>query len=120
MERHRKITPTDVDGLIDYSGNSFVYIEGKLVGANMVYGQRLAIENIIESHTAAGNPSVAFIFRHNVPAEEVIIAKDKIVYEVYRMKDDKFKWQSISDKKLTLLECVEAWEKHCKEIGVKI
>jgi len=30
LERHRKITPTDIDGLIDYAGNAFFYMECKL------------------------------------------------------------------------------------------
>lgn len=30
LERHRKITPTDIDGVIDYNGNAFIFLEGKL------------------------------------------------------------------------------------------
>lgn len=39
-----KITPTDIDGMIEYHGKAFVYYEFKYLNADTKYGQRTAFE----------------------------------------------------------------------------
>lgn len=114
MERRRKITPTDIDGFIDYSGRAFVYIEGKLEGKGMDYGQRLAFEHIINSHNKAGNLAIAILFAHNCEPDEIIIAKDKQVVGFYTGKG----WVNIEDKIKTVLDVIIEWEKHCEKKGI--
>jgi len=84
MERRRGIIPTDIDGFIDYKGGVFVYMEAKLVGADVPDGQRWALESAVKSHDQVkgkegekGHKASAVLFRHNTQAEEVIIAKDQ-------------------------------------------
>ena len=48
MIRRRGITPTDLDGIIDYNGKAFVLLEGKFHGAPFLKGQKLALENIVD------------------------------------------------------------------------
>jgi len=83
LERRRKITPTDIDGFIDYNGNAFIYFDAKVEGVPVSYGQRKAYEHVVNSHIDGGRKACAFIFRHNTPHEESVIAKDGIVDEYY-------------------------------------
>ena len=55
------ITPTDIDGLIEYEDKCFVFIEAKYEGAELPYGQRLALERLVDS---LDKPSVLFIANH--------------------------------------------------------
>lgn len=69
-----RITPTDIDGFIDFGNKLFVFIECKHGNAPLPYGQRLALERltdatsspparesmcIIASHESDGDISVA-------------------------------------------------------------
>jgi len=81
--RVRGIYPTDIDGLIDYGGRSFVYMEGKTITAQLKKGQKMALENIVNSHNKAGHTSVAIIYRHNTRVSEDIQVKSCFVSAVF-------------------------------------
>jgi hypothetical protein len=115
MMRRRKITPTDVDGLIDYNGVSFVYIEGKHKDAPLEAGQRKAIEHIVNSHVKAGHPSCAIIFRHECDANTTIIAKDQLVDRIYYQ----YKWEP-PKYTCTVLGFIEKWEGYWDSKNVKL
>lgn len=73
--RMRNITPTDIDGLFDYNGRAFVYLEGKMKGKTLEQGQKMALENVVLSHWKAGHPSMALLFWHDTPLDcEVPVA----------------------------------------------
>ena len=110
MVRLRKITPTDIDGLIDYNGNAFVYMEGKLENKELDYGQRLALENIVKSHKKANNISRVFVFRYNEPPDIIVVAKDKLVSEVY--DSETLMWNK-PKQEITLLEAIKEFEDYC-------
>jgi hypothetical protein len=120
LERHRKITPTDIDGLIDYAGNAFLYMECKLeskyFNEGIDFGQKKAIENLIESQRMSGCLSIAIIFTHNCNPDEIIIAKDQIVREVYF----NHKWKCIKEKNWTVLKAVRWFENYCKKQNIYI
>ena len=61
-----KITPTDIDGLIEYHGKAFIYYEFKYLGAEMKPGQRIALERAVESHRRAGKHAIAVVVEHDV------------------------------------------------------
>jgi hypothetical protein len=117
MVRIRNITPTDIDGLIDYNGNVFVYLEGKLIGKDLDYGQRLCFEHLVQSHEKAGNFSWVLVFEFNEPVTEIIIAKNKFVREIYESK--RLKWRP-PEKKITLIEAIEEIENYCTKRGIQI
>ncbi len=83
MVIHRDISPTDIDGLVDLKGNAFVYLEGKLIDAELPRGQRLALENVCKSHEKAMHPTIAIVYTHNVPRDQDVIVKDQFVKEVF-------------------------------------
>lgn len=55
------ITPTDVDGLIDFHGKCFVFIELKYLDSELPFGQKLALERIINS---LKKPSICIVASH--------------------------------------------------------
>ncbi len=71
------ITPTDLDGLIDYHNRGFIIIEAKHGDSDLPYGQRLAIERLVDNLT---KPTVAIIASHE--SEGDIDVANAIVREV--------------------------------------
>lgn len=58
-----KITPTDIDGLIEYQNKGFVVIEAKYGTANLPYGQELALVRLCDV-IQQNRPSLLIIARH--------------------------------------------------------
>lgn len=78
------ITPTDIDGFIDFGGIAFALIEVKFADAPLPYGQRLALENAGKSFTLAGKFNCVIIARHNVAdTSQTIEVSDCIVSEAF-------------------------------------
>ena len=122
MERRRKIIPTDIDGFIDYGGKVFVYMEAKLVGADVPDGQRWALESAVKSHDQVkgkegekGHKACAILFRHNTNPEEDIIVKDQYVERCYFKHNDTYKWWNYG--KNTVLQFLDKWEDYCEKMG---
>lgn len=61
----RGITPTDIDGLIEFDDKAFVLLELKYGDTPMPYGQQLAIERLISAIENGGKPATAIIATHN-------------------------------------------------------
>ena len=95
--RYKNITPTDVDGLIEYKGKAYVLMEMKYGKAEMPYGQRLAIERMIDDFSKSGKIATAFLCEHYVenPNEDIDASKT-IVRECYYNG----KWHSDGTKTL--------------------
>lgn len=74
------ITPTDIDGLIDFHNKCFVFMELKYKDAPLPDGQRIAIENVIKSQ---GKPSIGIVASHDMPADRDINAVDCRVREIF-------------------------------------
>lgn len=62
--RYGKITPTDIDGLIDFGNQVFVFLELKRFDNQLPVGQRLAIERLTDAIEKAGKPALAIVCRH--------------------------------------------------------
>jgi len=113
------ITPTDIDGLLDYNGRAFVYLEGKLIGKTTEGGQRYAMQNMVTSHWKAGHPSMALIYEHDIPVSEqipvaycftrMIYCHRQIVNLCGKRWGDSFWWfpQTSTTKVLTAIENFE-------------
>jgi hypothetical protein len=64
--RFGKITPTDIDGFIDFGGKLFVFIEAKYGEAQLSFGQRLALERLVDAcHRPPDRHSILFLVRHD-------------------------------------------------------
>ncbi len=87
--RYGAITPTDIDGFIDFGGRAFVLFEFKYPGTDeLPYGQRLALERAVDAWEAAGKPSLLIVAWHDMQGD--IDAANCMVYQTY-FRDD---WKS--------------------------
>jgi len=82
--RFGNITPTDIDGLIEYKDKAYVIIEYKFGEAEIPTGQMIALERICDDlqnfkHT------ILIIARHNQPVEKDIDCANAIA-EKYRWR----------------------------------
>lgn len=73
--RYGRITPTDVDALLDFRGEVFVIIEVKRMGAPMPFGQRLALERVCSACNAGGVSTTVLVGEYD---EELLTADGDI------------------------------------------
>ena len=111
MVRRRNITPTDIDGFIDYNGNAFIILEGKLNGAPFNYGQKLALENICKNSNV---PCLVILFEHNTPTNEEVDVKNQPVKSVYYNGS----WKHLEDK--NVLDTIVEMEKYWDNLNIKL
>ena len=78
--RYGQITPTDVDGLIEYKDKAFVFIEYKSGKAELPYGQKLALERLIDS---LNKPAILIHASHEHPETQDIDGANAIVENIY-------------------------------------
>ena len=99
------ITPTDIDGLIEYKNRGFVFIEAKRVGASLPYGQKLALQRLCD---ALSKPAILFVVEHETDGD-IDFAKTT-VREYYW----KGQWITPERKDLSLREAIDlillGWE----------
>jgi len=60
--RYGNITPTDIDGLIEYHGKAYILIELKYQNATLSYGQKLALERLTDD---LSKPAICIIGSHD-------------------------------------------------------
>lgn len=80
-----KITPTDLDGIIDFGNKAWVLIELKHIDADLPRGQRLAIERLADLIWQSGRPSLVLVAVHNTDAD-IDVAMSKVVEYRYHGK----------------------------------
>lgn len=77
--RYGNITPTDVDGLLEFSDKLYVFLEFKLGGAPMDYGQRLCFERVCDALATAEKIFVAIVAEHDTPiGQQIDCAQAKV------------------------------------------
>lgn len=71
--RFGNITPTDIDGFMDFGDRLFVVLEGKHFGSQLQPGQRLALERLVDAcHCPPRRVAVALILDHvETPDQDV-------------------------------------------------
>lgn len=119
LRLRRNITPTDIDGFIDYNGNAFVYLEGKLENCGTKEGQLKGLERAVDSHTKAGNPSITIIYEYNEKPEDLIDVGNKYVKMIYF----KYMWYPPEGElpcKYIVKQIIEAFEKYCEKHNINI
>jgi len=112
---NRNITPTDIDALIDYNGNAFIFNETKYKDAPFHEGQRMAIENVINGLCRNGSDACCFYSIHEIPINEIVILKNCIVLEIYHNGC----WHKY-DGSNTVLQWIEVYEKFWSDKGIKL
>ena len=90
--KYGNITPTDIDGFIDFGDRAFVFFEIKCEGMVLPVGQRLALERVTDAAEMAGKYSFAIIAEHNTPVQQDIDVANCIATETrWKMKWTIFK-----------------------------
>lgn len=116
MIRRRNITPTDIDGIIDYDGKAFVILEGKYGDAELPKGQKMALENLANTILSANKRVVVIIYRHFVhDTNKDINVSKQLVSDIYFKR----KWDKITVEK-NVLEVIEMFENHCDNNNYQI
>ena len=106
--RFGNITPTDIDGLIDYKDKAWILFELKFAGGEMPFGQRLALE-LITDNLARLKPTICFIAEHETePPNDINSANTTVV--MFRHKRE---WH-YDNRKITLRKAIDGFlEKNC-------
>lgn len=82
--QYGNITPTDIDGLIDFRGSVWVLFEVKSAGKDVPRGQRLALERLIETFRRAGQHGIAMIAEQSErDCDKDVYARSCRVREIY-------------------------------------
>jgi len=81
------ITPTDVDGFVEFRDKLFVWIEAKLGGQSIPSGQRLALERQCDAVSETGRMAVVLVIDHDTSPSEDINFASCLVRE-YRLEQE--------------------------------
>ena len=96
--RYGNITPTDIDGLIEYKNLGYILLELKYLTPTLDPGQELALERLTDDLERSGKSCCCIIAVHNVEnTKQMIPAADTIVYK-YRRRG---KWIIAGENLLT-------------------
>jgi hypothetical protein len=83
------ISPTDIDGFLDFGNKAFVFIEAKYGHTLVAAGQRLAIERLNDATEESGRRALLLIAEHRTPATQQIDMARARVREYYTRR----RWQ---------------------------
>jgi hypothetical protein len=112
--RHRGITPTDIDGFIDYAGVAFLFMEGKHTNAKIPLGQKLSFKHLCDAIINGGRLACAIIYTHNTGVEQDVDVANCMVKEAYWAG----KWRLVADR--TVKQFIESYEDYAEMQGFKI
>lgn len=80
----RKITPTDIDLIIDFGDKEWILGEFKTKGNDIPYGQRLCLERLLKSLLLNQKLVLGFIaFHETQDCNKIIDASECIVTEIW-------------------------------------
>lgn len=90
-----KITPSDLDAVIDFGGKAFVMIELKVAGLTLPLGQRILLERLTDKLNTHETKALALVAEHKTPASQSIDVASCLVTE-YR--NDSRIWIAIIER----------------------
>lgn len=106
------IHPTDIDGIIEYKDSEYIIFEIKFGSADVPYGQKLAIERMVNDFRRVGKQAVAFICEHTVrDIETPVVAAWCKVREIYSGEEGSWKTPI---KEVTLRDAVDSFQRDIK------
>ena len=110
--RFGNITPTDIDGCIEYKNILYVFFELKLIGATIKFGQKLAFERIADDLSKV-KPTIYIIAEHKQKdCNENIHVEGAIVKEVrcnnrWEVYNEEIKLYDFIDNYIGYIESLE-------------
>lgn len=107
--RFNNITPTDIDGMIEYKNLCYVYIETKYDGAELPFGQKLALERQTDDMQKV-KPTITIIASHNSEGD-IDVANTTVTQ--YRWKGE---WRTRDATTGELIRNFIDWIEHGKNL----
>lgn len=87
-----KITPTDIDGMIEYKNKGYVFFEVKYKDKDLPFGQRLALERLVNDVSTKDKKSIALIIEHYISdTNEGVPIAECYVREIYYCGEKKWR-----------------------------
>lgn len=106
------IYPTDIDGLIEYKNSEYIIFEIKHETAEVPYGQRLALQRMVDDFTRAGKQAIVFVCEHPVRnTNRPVVAAWCKVREIYYGGEGK--WREPPEE-VTVRDAVNSFRIHSK------
>jgi hypothetical protein len=109
LQFERKITPTDVDGLIEFNNEIFILFEMKYKTATLPYGQELALTRIVDAIQYSGKEAALFVCQHE-DKKDIDCANSLCSRRYYRHR-----WYPSTGERRTLRWTIEAFLKYCSQ-----
>jgi len=111
--RFGKITPTDIDGFMDFNNKVFVYIETKRGNAKLPYGQKLAYERLCDCTDETGRRGLVVVASYIDDKNDIAVAG----LPVTLIRMDK-KWRK-PHRNLTVRQAIEDYLAWCHLKGAR-
>lgn len=102
--RYNKITPTDIDGSMDFETRAYVFFDLKREGGKLTLGQEIHYKGLVDNLRC---PAMFVEVENNTRSDETVYAADCPVIRYYRGKDWG-EWYT-PEKSITLKKCIDAW-----------
>lgn len=113
LELDGGIYPTDIDGLIEYHDSEYIIIEVKHNKAKVPWGQRLALQRMVDDFTKAGKKAVAIVCEHDVDdTDKPVVAAVCEVRELYYGGEKN--WRP-PDNPMTVRQVVNNFRRYAKK-----
>lgn len=109
--KYGNITPTDMDGLIEYKNRAYVILEIKLKGVELPHGQELALVRMCDDLTNK-KPTLLIIAYHEEYDTNQDIDAGKTIVRKYRSG---WIWRNGNNK--TTRQVIDAFLKHVDREG---
>ena len=111
IKRIRNIRPTDIDGVMGYGKQVFVWFEGKVKGTLLSTGQKRLFRDLSEVIRDGGSKAYCVIFEHEVPITKDVVMKDQLVSEYYNSSTSQWHTPKKSTTVLEAIDLIEEYEK---------
>ena len=116
--RFGNITPTDIDGMIEYHGKAYAILEFKYGDAALPYGQRLCLERMVRDFGKTGKHAIAVVAEHSVhDTNESIPAAQSRVRELYSTGMNELFWRPPAREMTALDLLVRFFEQADRNMG---
>jgi len=105
--RFGNITPTDLDGVIEYKDRGYIFFEVKHGDTPLPFGQKLCMERLVRD-APSNKTAMAMVVEHEIAdVNESIDVAECEVRELYSNIDAKMRWRKPKRKynALKLSEC---------------
>lgn len=109
---NERMYPTDIDGLIEYRNSEYIILEVKHENARVPYGQRLALQRMVDDFTKAGKRAIAIVCEHHVSdTNKAIDAAMCAVREMYY--GGEHRWRP-PDNPMNVRQAVDSFQRYIK------